>query len=428
MGLETLGHLWLSGPPGRMSPWNQALALAMREASKEVHNGIVNLPWIAKRVTKANGESPGRSALHQFFALVDKDPSWYPGKHSGAKRGPAPLMTAAKRRCIALSAMAIKKRGEEPTVEEVVRRCPAATANPQTGEMFAPKTIRKVFLKDCYDFDPGQPWKYQHTLQKVFLPEDVQLLRLRMAKHIQAMNLRGSWWYNNVVWMDPCASVLPGSKLQYEKMKQALKGNRRYISDDAKMYSRNLQGPPTALKQLTWQGKKVNWCIVLTRGRVHVEVLPADWSLDGAGMAVVVSRLPKALRKMLSRGARAPRILFTDRGTGMYAPCGSPVREYADAVATHGFRLFWAAGESARQSPDMPDVLLHETAVAIFRAHMRKTMPEVLPWKETREQWSVRARKVVKQMNKECDLRGLCLEMPSRLQLLIDKHGDRLRK
>ena len=74
------------------------------------------------------------------------------------------------------------------------------------------------------------------------------------------------------------------------------------------------------------------------RVRVHVEVLPADWSLDGAGMAVVVSRLPKALRKMLSRGARAPRILFTDRGTGMYAQCGSPVREYADAVATHGFR------------------------------------------------------------------------------------------
>ena len=117
-----------------------------------------------------------------------------------------------------------------------------------------------------------------------------------MAKLLLKKKTQPAWWFNNIVWMDPCASIIPGSRQQYDKMRQALKGKKRYVSDDAKLYSRNLTEPSTVLKQNSWGGRKVNWLMVLAKGVLHVEVLPEDWKLDGEGMAEAASRLPKALR------------------------------------------------------------------------------------------------------------------------------------
>ena len=120
MALRDACLSWLSTPEGRLCAWQQARALALREASAEVH-GAPWLPWIAERVTKVGGGHPSRAALSQLFALVDAGPDWHPGKHIGTKRGPKPLLTAAKRRCIAQSAMAAKEdHGEEPCVAAVV--------------------------------------------------------------------------------------------------------------------------------------------------------------------------------------------------------------------------------------------------------------------------------------------------------------------
>ena len=131
--------------------------------------------------------------------------------------------------------------------------------------------------------------------------------------------------------------------------------------------------------------------------------------------------------EVLGKEARLPCTLFTDRGTGMYSPGGCVVREYEDAVEKAGLRLYW--GPSAKkQAPDLGDVLLHETAVAWFRAKMRVAKPECLPWEETQDQWAARARKVVREINETCDVHGLCLEFPSRLQSLVESEGDRLRK
>ena len=86
-------------------------------------------------------------------------------------------------------------------------------------------------------------------------------------------------------------------------------------------------------------------------------------------------------------------------------------------------------GEDAtRQSPDMPDLLLHETAVSWFRKGMKKERPEVLPWLETQTQWTKRARKVVAHINNTHDVAGLCREFPQRLQSVVDGEGERLRK
>ena len=74
----------------------------------------------------------------------------------------------------------------------------------------------------------------------------------------------------------------------------------------------------------------------------------------------------------------------------------------------------------------MPDVLLHETAVAMFRNRLRREKPVVLPWEETQEQWAERAAKVVRWMNRSCNLDSLCRKFPERLQQVVDKEGERL--
>ena len=140
--------MWLTAPPGRLSPWEQARALGLRSASKVIFDGEVRQTWIAGQLVKTDGSAPSQPALSQFFAKVDADPQWFPGKHSGARRGPPPQLTPAKRRCIATSAMSQKSKGDEPSVAETIARCPAATLNPETGEPFCDKTIRKVFLED----------------------------------------------------------------------------------------------------------------------------------------------------------------------------------------------------------------------------------------------------------------------------------------
>ena len=171
----------------------------------------------------------------------------------------------------------------------------------------------------------------------------------------------------------------------------------------------------------------LNWFVVVARGVVHVEVMPEDWTLDGMGLAAFVQRLPGILLKMLGPETRLPRMLFTDRGTGMYNPAGKIVAKYRQAVKDAGFHVFWG-DDASQQSPDMGDLLLHETAVAWFRKKMRKEKPVVLPWDETQQQWTQRARQVVQYINENYNVRGLCAEFPQRLEQTLASQGERLRK
>ena len=434
---ESLKVMWHSAAPGRLTPWQQSLALGLREASKEVYGGHVYVSWIASRLRKTDctgkaysEEAPKHSSLVEFFHKVDADPSWFPGKHCGTKRGPPPLMTKAKRARIASPGMRQKDEGHEPAVEVTLADCPVSTINPKTGKPFCEKTIRKVWMEDCYDFDPSHPWKMQLPLQKNFLPDDIKEHRLAMVRAILQTQEHGdsvSWWARNVVWMDPCASILPRSRRQYDKMRRAEIGNKkRLISDDARMYSRNLKGPKESLKQCGFESERISWLIVLARGTVAVEMLPEDWVVDGAGMASAVQRVPQILRNMLGDAALLPRVLFTDRGTGMYVPNGHVTHHYADAVSKAGLRLYWGAN-AKQQAPDMGDMLLHETAVSWFRSKMKREKPVVLPWEETREQWEARATRCVQAINEEYDVAGLCRAFPARMLECQEKAGDKLR-
>ena len=71
MDQDTLRRAWLYAPGNRLCAWEVAKALGLREASKEIHNGTVSLPWVAARVTKVGGGRPNTSALHQLFGKIN---------------------------------------------------------------------------------------------------------------------------------------------------------------------------------------------------------------------------------------------------------------------------------------------------------------------------------------------------------------------
>ena len=53
MNQLALQEAWLAAPAGNLCPWQQARALALRDASRELHDGRAQLQWIADRVEKA---------------------------------------------------------------------------------------------------------------------------------------------------------------------------------------------------------------------------------------------------------------------------------------------------------------------------------------------------------------------------------------
>ena len=76
----------------------------------------------------------------------------------------------------------------------------------------------------------------------------------------------------------------------------------------------------------------------------------------------------------------------------------------------------------------MGDVLLHETSVSWLRRAEEGRRPKV-PWQETRQEFASRFQRCVSDINREYDVRGLCMEWPQRLEDLVKTtQGDRLRK
>ena len=60
--------------------------------------------------------------------------------------------------------------------------------------------------------------------------------------------------------------------------KQAAYGKgRRWMSEDSRVYSRNMRASPYATKQKRWGDKRLWYFMVLARGRVHFEFMPDDW-------------------------------------------------------------------------------------------------------------------------------------------------------
>ena len=142
----------------------------------------------------------------------------------------------------------------------------------------------------------------------------------------------------------------------------------------------------------------------------------------------MVNELPSLLKKMLGRQTPMPRTIFTDRGPGFYqASSGTIVAAYKGALSQNKFIAF--VGDEAKwQPPDLPDVLLHETAVAWVRGFFKRRPFKVK--KKVKYNFTLFAkmlRRCELHINKNYDVTGLCKAFPRRIQALIKAKGDRLR-
>ena len=155
-----------------MSPWSQALVVAMLKlcSSKKLN---LSYAEIAMHVSKVGGGHPSKQAIAVLHGSTKKDKHWYPGKvkPDAQKRGPKNKFSKAQKLVVANSAMALKKAGVEPTVANVIARCPRAATNPATGGAFTSPTITKVFKNMCYDVTLEEPWACQCHYQKTALPK-----------------------------------------------------------------------------------------------------------------------------------------------------------------------------------------------------------------------------------------------------------------
>ena len=116
MGLENLQELWTHAPPGHLSALEQCKAWALREVAKDAGEDV-NMALVARKLKVKGGGSPSREAVRQLYERMDEG-GWFPGKKEyKSKPGPAPVLTTAKKRRIADTAMNLKKREVAPGLE-----------------------------------------------------------------------------------------------------------------------------------------------------------------------------------------------------------------------------------------------------------------------------------------------------------------------
>ena len=120
---------------------------------------------------------------------------------------------------------------------------------------------------------------------------------------------------------------------------------------------------------------------------MHVEYVGEACSGDRVeSMELFVQKVRAGINARF-RGDGKPRIIFTDRGGGLYhISTGYMTDEYKAALAANAFAAF--AGEDARIQPgNLQEAMLHETAVAWVRYRLAKTVLS-RPWEATEQEYA----------------------------------------
>ena len=354
-----------------------------------------------------------------------------PGKtEENRKRpGPKPLFTPQKKRATAEALMACKRGGIEPSYQEAIIRAPRATLNPETGEPFTPKYVMQVFKTLCHDEGSEEPWGHMMPYQKTALSPELIAQRMAWGREMKRRGHTESWFHRNVIWMDPCSTIVAGGpRTAFHHVLGRAGKSKKWMSIDCRKYVRNQRPAPYADKQKQWGDARLWWFVVLTRGVVNICVMDDSWEQTGAGMAQLVAKLPAVLNKMLGADTPKPRTIMSDRGPGFYqASRGVIVDAYAAALKEQGFRTF--AGEDAKwQPPDLADLFMHETVAAWIRRYFKKNPVRRRPDLEENKQAVVAAlAQCAKHINEEYEVSELCKSMPRRVDELLLAQGGRLK-
>ena len=346
-GQQELRELWLTGPPGQLCALEQAKAWVVREVWRSENKGSYGMnTFIAERVVKGDGSHPSGQAVSMFFDKFDNDDDWFPGKQHGQQRGRKRVLTGVKAAAVCRSAKALKRSGAEVTYPLVCANAPQAVRNPSTGEPVDKRSVYDCLRAHCYDKTPDKTWANRPRLGRKALTSDMVLRRMAWAEHMLALPYDDDWYFDNVVWVDICSSLLPTTAKKAAEQALARKGNRVWCSEDALSDDENLRGDVRVLKMNSWDIKRVWWMPVLCQGKLHISQLPDDFPGDRpAGAATFVKAIRSALNVRF-RGEDMPKVLFTDRGAGFFnAGNGRMTEEFKVALAEQGLRAF--QGESA---------------------------------------------------------------------------------
>ena len=432
---KLLQEAWLEGCEGSMSAQTQARAWALREAWKDEHGEKTYgmLTHIASKLyvttpPKAKKKHPTTPALWQLFEKIDGDEKgWFPGKSYQTKRGPDPAINGTNRNVIARSAMNLKENGEEVTYSAVVSHNPKASKNPTTNRPVDKKVIYNVLKRQCHDDanDPEDTWEHDYRYYKKGLTERQIEARYNWAWELEGNILNPEWCWKNLIWTDICNTILATTKHMHQKQVMARKGKKGWGSKKTKKKSINLQGDTKPIKQNQWGTTKVWWAPVLSRGKLHIEVLGTDFPGEKPdGAAVLVDQLRKAVDKRFP-GASQPKTLFVDRGQGFYEKNhGKITDEFKDALRRNSFKAYY--GDNAKVQPGaLSEVMLHETAVSWIRWLQKQTRPKE-PWNESVEEYASRLKRIAQDINKRHKVDNLCRGFPKRVELLIEAEGDRI--
>jgi hypothetical protein len=196
--------------------------------------------------------------------------------------------------------MAMKNRGEEVTYAKLVSATPKALANKDTEAPVDKNVVYKILRKRCYDSvdDPDDTWKHNLRLSQNALTDGQKAERQTWGLGFQENDIRkkrrtANWFYHNLVWTDICNSILPRTQKRHEEMILARKGKKGWGSSKTKRQSKNLRSNTAKTKQKSWDSIKVWWAPVLTRGKLHVEMLGDDFPGEKAGGAAIAQPLGK---------------------------------------------------------------------------------------------------------------------------------------
>ena len=273
-----LREAWTTAAPGRLSPAEQCKLWALRQVLRMQGEDDEQYDWMASQVTVMGGGHPGRQSVRDFFKRVDAaGDSWYPGVSLG-KRGRPLEMTKKKRQALAKSMMAAKARGEMPCYDTALAYCETSTFNDKAQAVFSRGTINKVLTTDCYDETPDRPWEFRYGAKRRPLTAEAKELRTEWAERILQEGHTAAWFHDNIVWMDICSKVIPGTpSVALDQARTAQNKKKRLMSPGATEKSINLGGSVTADKQCGYGSTRVYFGVVLARGRVGV-VVSQTWT------------------------------------------------------------------------------------------------------------------------------------------------------
>ena len=427
---ELLRAAWLGGVHGHLSAMAEARAWSLREVYVEMGKPKYGLnTFVASRLTKVGGGAPGVSAVIKFFARLDADDEWFPGKSSRTEYGPQGALSETAKNNIASSAMAMKDRKVEPTYKKVLSTCPQAVINPETGKAVDKRLVYDVLRERCYDDpeDQEDTWEHQARLTKSALPDSVQVKRKGWADAVDNLDLSPQWCYWKLLWTDLCNSILPLSEKVASEQALARKGGKGWMSKKCTKYSKNVKGKKESLKQKSWDTIRIWWAPFLSRGKLHVEVFDADFPGETpAGAAKLVAKARAFVNIRFRNAAAPPEELYVDRGKGFYnAGNGKITAEFKGALQQHGLTAFWG-NDASKQPGNLQEVHLHETAVSWIRHRLTLTTPANAE-KETRQQYTRRLKSVVADINNKLDVEGLCWALPKRVKMVQDARGDLIK-